>query len=335
MDILLTRILWLRRSKWQFLIAGFAFLIGLTIMLCALEAYLTVDKSMHAQKEKGQFLILNKRISMINTLGLASSSFTPEDVSKIKTFPVFKDIGYIQSNQFKATVRAKSYINFYTLAFFESVTPGFLDGDLKDFRWTPGSQDLPIIVSQDFLNLYNFGFALSQGLPQVSRDAMKLVNFDVEIEGPGGKEVYNGHIVGFTERIASLLVPMSFMQRANREIAHQASPLPSRLIARVGSISDPGLELALKKNRLVTDQERMNLGKTGSILNTVMQGLALLGGLFLSLALIMFSMNFKLILAEAYSDIRLLIELGYRHSVIGWNLLSYFGAFVSLLFFFF
>jgi hypothetical protein len=76
----------------------------------------------------------------------------------------------------------------------------------------------------------------------------------------------------------------------------------------------------------------MQLGKTGSILNTVMQVAALLGIIFVVLAFIMFSMNFKLILAEASTDIRLMIELGYRHTVIGGNLLFYFSGFLFLLF---
>jgi hypothetical protein len=97
-------------------------------------------------------------------------------------------------------------------------------------------------------------------------------------------------------------------------------------------MSDPAIAGFLEKNRLVTDQERLQLGKSGSVLNTVMKVLALLGTVFITLALIMFSMNFKLILAEAAGDIRLLIELGYRHTVIGMNLLSYFALFVLVLF---
>jgi hypothetical protein len=332
MNFLLTKILWLRRSKWQFLMAGLAFMLGLSIMLTALEAYLKVEKVLDAQKSQGQFLILNKKISLVNTLGLASSTFSKEEMGKIRANPVFKGVGFIQSNQFQASIRAKSYINFYTMAFFESVSPGFLDVENPEFRWRQGSRDLPIIVSQDFLNLYNFGFALSQGLPQVSRDMIKQVTFDVEIDGPGGKEVFTGRIVGFTERIASILVPMSFMEWSNREIAQKQAALPSRLIVKVESMSDPALTTYLEKNRLVTDQERLKLGKTGSVLNTVMKSLAILGTIFISLALIMFAMNFKLILAEASTDIRLLIELGYRHTRIGLNLLSYFAAFVLILF---
>jgi hypothetical protein len=63
-----------------------------------------------------------------------------------------------------------------------------------------------------------------------------------------------------------------------------------------------------------------------------MQSLTLVGGIFMTLSLIMFAMNFRLILAEAAQDIRLLIELGYRHTRIGWNLLFYFVLFILILF---
>lgn len=332
MEFLLTRILWLRRSKWQFLMAGLAFLIGLSVMLTAFQAWMKVNEVMQAQKQRGQFLILNKKVSLANTLGLASSGFSPLEIRAIQHQPFFKNLGVVKSNQFQASIRAKSYIQFYTMAFFESVSPGFLDAETEEFKWKEGQRDLPIVVSQDFLNLYNFGFALSQGLPQVSRDALKLVRFDVEINGPGGREVFEGRIVGFSERIASVLVPMEFMDWANTQIGKKEEIAPSRLIARVESTGDPAMTDFLKKNRITTDQERLQLGKTGSVLNTVMQSLAVLGAVFMSLALIMFSMNFRLILAEAAGDIKLLIELGYRHTRIGLNLLSYFAVFVVLLF---
>jgi hypothetical protein len=217
------------------------------------------------------------------------------------------------------------------MAFFESVSPGFLDVRDEDFSWREGQQEVPIVVSQDFLNLYNFGFALSQGLPQVSREALKMVSFDVEIEGPGGRQVFTGKIAGFSERIASVLVPPSFLSWANREIARKPSPAPSRLVVKVASSSDPALLAFLEKNRLMTDQERLRLGKTGSVLSSLMKGAGLLGIAFTGMALVMFTLHFRLILAEAGAEIRMLIELGYRHLRIGLNLLGYFSAFLVLL----
>lgn len=331
MDFLITRLLLIRRSKWQFLVAGTAFLLGLSLMLVTLVLYTRTSDYLSNQDREGRYLILNKKIGMVNTLGLASSDFSAEEIQAMKKNPVFQKIGYIQSNQFRASVRARSYIDFYTMAFFESVSPGFLDVPEADFSWKEGQQDVPIVVSQDFLNLYNFGFALSQGLPQVSRDALKLVSFDVEVEGPGGRQVFSGRIAGFSERISSVLVPPSFLSWANREIARKPSPAPSRLVVKVASSAGPALRTFLEKNRLVTDQERLRLGKTGSVLSSLMQGAGLLGLAFTAMALVMFTLHFRLILAEAGAEIRMLIELGYRHLRIGLNLLGYFSVFLVLL----
>lgn len=332
MFALLTRIIWLRRSKWQFLFAGLAFAVGLTIMLTAFEAFLRINGMMTEQKKKGQFLMVNKKISIINTLGLARSNFSKQEIEGLKKAPFTKRMGYLESNHFQATISATKYISFSTMAFFESVPNEFLDEPTSDFRWRPGQTRLPIVVSQDFLNLYNFGFALSKNLPQVSREAIKLVPFDVTIKGPGGTEQFEGQIVGFSERISSVLVPPTFMKWANAQIAQQRDDLPSRVILQVESISDPAIDQFLTKNRMITDLERLQLGKTGNILNTVMQVASGVGIIFLTLAFILFSTNFRLILAEASADIKLLIELGYRHSIIRFNLLVFFAGFLALMF---
>jgi len=329
---LLTRIIWLRRSKWQFLFAGLAFAVGLTIMLTAFEAYLRIHGMMAEQKKKGQFLMVNKKISIVNTLGLARSNFSKDEIDALSKAPFTRRLGYLESNHFQATISATKYISFSTMAFFEAVPNEFLDEPTSEFRWRPGQTRLPIIVSQDFLNLYNFGFALSKNLPQVSREAIKLVPFDVTIKGPGGDEVFEGQIVGFSERISSVLVPPTFMKWANAKIAQQREELPSRVILQVESISDPAINQFLTKNRMITDLERLQLGKTGNILNTVMQVASILGIIFLTLAFILFSTNFRLILAEASADIKLLIELGYKHSVIRFNLLIFFAGFLAIMF---
>lgn len=332
MNPLLTRLLWLRRSKWQFVLAGFAFLIGMMLMLTTLEAYFKVQNALDAQKQRGEFLVLNKKISIVNTLGLASSGFTDDDIKALRSAPFVKRMSFLTPNQFKASVRAKRYVSLYSMVFFESIDSEFLETQYDEFQWNKGQHTVPIIVSQDFLNLYNFGFALSQGLPQISREGVKLVPFDVVLQGPGGEEVFEGKIVGFTERVSSVLVPKSFMTWANREVGKQKEKSPSRVVIQVNSVSDPQIQTFIKQHRLSADSERMQIGRTGNILNLVMSFVAGLGIVFVSLAFIMFSMNFRLILAEASADIKLLIELGYRHTTIGANLLIYFAAFLGLLF---
>ena len=40
---------------------------------------------------------------------------------------------------------------------------------------------IPIIISREYLNLYNYGFALNQGLPQITEDFAKKKKIEVNI----------------------------------------------------------------------------------------------------------------------------------------------------------
>ncbi len=331
MNFLLLKILWLRQSKWQFLLAGLALLLGLGIMLPALEMYRQIRHRVAEQKKSGQFLVVNKKISLANTFGFASSAFSKEEIKKLEKAPNVRQVGFLESNHFQASIRATQVIDFSTYVFFETIPKDFLDHPEPSFTWKEGENSLPVIVSQDFLNLYNFGFALSQKLPQVSREALKMVPFEVVVSGPGGEQVFNGEIVGFTERISSVLVPKSFMDWANRNIGRKTNIQPSRAILRVDEISNPALEKFLAENKLMADREKMQLGKTGAFLQTFLQAASGLGTLFMVLAFIIFSMNFRLILAEAAADIRLLIELGYRHATIGGHLVVFFAGYLVVI----
>jgi len=332
MQVLLTRILWIRRSKWQFLLAGFAFMVGLSTLMLALDAFLRVKAVQEEQNKLGHFLMLNKKISMVNTLGIEPGSFEKAEIDNIRKSGLFQDVGEVYSNKFRAQIYSTNYIQFQTLVFFEAVHDPFLDSRPVEFRWSEGQKELPIIVSQDFLNLYNFGFALGQGLPQMGKETLKLLSFSVQIDGPGGKEEFTGRVVGFTDRITSVLVPVEFMHRTNRKIGNVAQISSNRVLVKVANPSNPEIGAFLKKFRLSTSQEKMQLGKPATVLDLVMKGLAILGFLFSLLALVMFSTNFRLVMAEAESDIRLLIELGYAHRAIAFQLLFWFLLLISLIF---
>jgi hypothetical protein len=324
MQFLITRILWLRRSKWQFLLAGLAFFIGLCTLMTALNAFLRIRAVQVRQEKDGHFLMLNKKISMVNTLGMDPGLLSKEEISNIRNCGLFSETGEVFSNKFRAQIQSSGYIPFQSLVFFESVSDRFLDTRPQEFHWQEGRSELPIIVSQDFLNLYNFGFALGQGLPQMGREALQLLSFTIVIDGPGGREVFTGKVAGFSERIASVLVPTEFMHWANRKIALQPDVSPSRVMVKTSNPSNPSIAVFLKKFRLTTSQEKIQLGKSAMVLDMVMKGLSLLGLLFMLLALVMFSTNFRLVMAEAESDIRLLIELGYAHKTLAFQLLSWF-----------
>lgn len=332
MNILLLKVLWYRRSKLSFWLAGLAYAFGLTLLLLTLDVGYQIQLQTREQKKQGQFLMVNKKISLVNTLGLASSAFSKEEIKRLKEARFVRKVGFVESNQFQATLRSRQIIHFSTAAFFEAIPNDFLEKIPRGFYWHEGDKRLPIVVSQDFLNLYNFGFALGQNLPQVSREALSMVPFEVSISGPGGNYVFQGEIVGFTERLSSVLVPLNFMRWANRVVAQKGTVLPSRALINVPTLSEPGMEEFLVQNRLVSNQDQIQSGKGFGLLQALLGGISVLGIFFLVLAIMMFYLTFRLILSEASQDIRYLVEMGYPHRQLVWYLLGFLSLFLVLLY---
>ena len=70
---------------------------------------------------------------------------------------------FFESVSNKIRVEVGSPLSFGSI--FESIPSHWLDINPTAFKWKKGSDFIPIIVSKEFLNLWNFGFAKSQGLP--------------------------------------------------------------------------------------------------------------------------------------------------------------------------
>jgi hypothetical protein len=328
---LLTNILWGRQSKWQFAFAGLGFTLGLLILLVSLQLYLDVKRILDVKAQSSaDYLILNKDISLANTFGLASSTFSEAEIDSLRQQPFVNQLGIFTASQFQATVEGNQTIRFYTQLFFESIPDAFLDQVPGNWRWNEASKQVPIIVSQDFLNLYNFGFAPSQGLPQLSRSTVQLVPLTLTLSGPGGQQRYQARIVGFSDRIASVLVPDSFMRWANQHIGSGRSVAPSRIMIQVKDASDPAIADYLSQKNYQTNNDQLKSSQTGRLIQTVMSLIGTVGFFFIILSFIIFTSNFRVIIAEAKEEISLLLQLGYRVGVIAKHLLVYFAAFLLI-----
>ena len=124
-------------------------------------------------------------------------------------------------------------IRLSTEMFFESVPDEYVDVSLDKWHFDEDARVIPIIIPRNYLNLYNFGFAQSRSLPKLSEGLMSLVQMDVMMRGNGRVEQYKGNIVGFSNRLNTILVPQSFMDWANKNFAPEKEAEPSRLIVEV------------------------------------------------------------------------------------------------------
>lgn len=291
--------------------------LGLFLLLFALQIYFDFQKILRGSNESDNYITINKPVSLINTF-LGKSVFTTENIQELdnQPFTVHGDsfgegVGIFTANRFKASASSKM-VNFYTELFFESLPLSFLDVQDSHFRWDEGQNEIPIIMSKDYLALYNFGFALSQGLPQFTPATIRQVSIDITVRGNGREQVFTGRIIGFSERINSILVPDSFMKWSNAQFGDQPDAGASRLILKVKNPYDTQLTQFLKEKGYELSTGRLVGGRLNTILNTILTVIAIIGALLMVLSVIVFLLNYQLIISKSAADIKLLLQIGYH-----------------------
>jgi hypothetical protein len=308
--MILKKLLTQNRNIGQVIGAAVGAFIGLTLLIFALQTWFDLNKILRGSSDGDNYVILNKPVSLANTI-FGKSVFKTEEIHDIGNQSFTKSIAPLTANRFKASA-SSSVLNFYTELFFESVPSEHLDTEDPDFRWHDGQTEVPIVMSKDYLALYNFGFAVSQGLPQFTPSTIRKVRFDINIRGKGVEKTFKGRIVGFSNRINSVLVPESFMAFANAQFGDQPDFGASRVLVKVANPYDKNLGNYLSDKGYELSTGRLVGGKISTILNGTIAALVLIGSLLMLLSTLVFVLNYQLIISKSASDITLLRQIGYR-----------------------
>ena len=190
-------------------------LIGLSIILCGVQLYSDVKPIVMGESlVSNDYLVLSKRVTTDNMFARETNRFSTEEIARLKAQPFVERIGEFRSSQFRVSAEV-SMFNASTLMFFESVPDSFLDIKSDKWHFTPGDKVIPIIIPRAYLNLYNFGFSPSMAIPQLSEEFLGEIPLQVYITTRVSSVVrYEARVVGFSERINTILVPDSFLSWA-------------------------------------------------------------------------------------------------------------------------
>ena len=221
------------------------------------------------------------------------------------------DVGVFTANRFKVSA-SSSMVGFRTALFFEAVEEDFLDVPLDKFYWKEGKNDIPVIISRDYLALYNFGFAPSQGLPPITQNTITKVPVDVTISGRGRTKTFKGKIVGFSDRFNSVLVPQSFMDWANKNYGSTPSKTISRLILKTANPYSKELQTFLSGKNYEVSRGKLIGGQFEILLKLVLGLIAFIGLVLVFLSILLLLLQFELLITHANKDIALLLQLGYQ-----------------------
>ena len=236
---LIHSILRVRRTTWQSKGATVGLILGLSLVL--LTAHFYVDLLQLGRYDTADILIINKQFDRYYG---AERSFSEAEIDLIRDQSFFYDIAVFQSNRYEVMLQSDR-LGFRTLIFFQEVPNRFLGMDTSGFDWKEGER-VPIVLSKDYLALYNYGFAPSQGLPNIPASAIGLMDFDIKISGRGSSRSFKGYIHGFTSTINSILVPSSFMSYCNERFGVGVPSGIKQVIARTDQPGSPAMATFFK-----------------------------------------------------------------------------------------
>ncbi|MBQ9640320.1 MAG: ABC transporter permease [Bacteroidaceae bacterium] len=297
--------------------AGFflANLVGMAIIMLGIQFY-TDTQSIYDGEDtfmKADYLIVNRKVGAMTTLTGKSNAFSPADITDLKAQPFVQQVGIFTPCAFdvRASFDIEGFANITTDMFFESVPDAFVDVSSDTWNYHEGDTEIPIILPKNYLDLYNFGYAQSRGMPKLSEGIIGAIKLNIRISGNQKQALCSGRIAGFSSRLNTILVPESFMQWANREYAPSQTPAPTRLILQVNNPTDDRIATYLQQHNYETDQDKLKASKTTYILRIVTAIVMTVGLIIAMLAFYILMLSVYLLVQKNSTKLENLLLIGY------------------------
>lgn len=289
--------------------------IAFILVLSCLQLYENANRLFGSKSSDSNYwLTFSKKITPDNIGRKELLGFNENDVSKIKSWTEVKSIYPFSANEFKASANGGDFIPFYTDLYFEGLDLKAIDTDLTEEEFQAKGDEIPIIISREYLNLYNYGFALNQGLPQISEDFAKKIVVNINITVNNENKTYKGKMVGLSDRIHSVLIPKKFLDSLNIAAKPQLATQPkiyNRVLVQVKDSGDEGLISKMKENGYESNQESLRSAKIKSKLFLVLKIIAVLGVFIFALCLYIIVSFIKIQFLEKQEEVSIKNSLGY------------------------
>ena len=328
--------------------AGFFFanLFGMIIVLLSVQFYQDVIPVFTAEDSfmRSDFLIVNKKIGTASTISGSSNTFNQTEVDDLAQQPFVSRMGKFTNANYKADVSMRvngvSVLNNGEIS-FESIPDSFVDTPLRNWNYQPGEKTIPIILPRIYLTMYNFGFAQTHALPKLSDGLVGMIDFHIFVHGKHREAQFKGKVIGFSNRLSSILVPQAFMDWSNDTFAPGETHAPTRLIVQVNNPSDPQFTKYLDQKGYEIENDKLNTEKTTYFLRLLVTMVVGVGLVISALSFYILMLSIYLLVQKNTHKLENLLLIGYRPAqvalpyqmlTIGLNLLIYGLALLAIFF---
>ena len=246
-------------------------------------------------------------------IGFKPVCFSDDDIKKLNEQKWVQKTGKFTASQFAVNGAVNlGGRGLSTYLFFESVPDDFFDVAPRDWKFNPDEKFVPVILSKDYLTLYNFGFAIPQGLPQVSEQMVGAVPIMLRLTGKDNvTESFEAAVVGFSSRLNTIAVPQDFMDWANKRYYSGEEQSPSRLIVKINRFEASDMRKYLENEDIEIAGDKKQEGNISQFLSVVSSVVASNGVVISILALFILTLSIFLLLQKSRETIRKLMFLGF------------------------
>lgn len=307
----------LRKNVSSMQLGGFAIanLIGLTIVGIALQFYFDLRPIFDDEESfvKSDYLVVTRKVTGMDAL-MGGSEISEAEVADIESQPWVRRVGRFTASDYEvraAVALGSSGAAMTTQLFFESIPAEFLDVNSAEWHFDERNPVIPVIVSKDYLSLYNFGFAAAQGMPKISEGMAGMIPLQFTISGNGLSQSFSGRIVGFSARVNTILVPEEFMHWSNSRFGSGSAAGSSRLIVEVNAPGDIKIEQYIADHNFEVAGDKANSNKAGYLFTIAVSVVAAVGVLISLLSFFVLILSIMLLLQKNTKKLQDLLQLGY------------------------
>lgn len=297
--------------------AGFFFanLVGMLIVLLGFQFYHDVLPVFTAKDSflKADYLILSKRVGTADVFTGRGHEFSGSEIDDLSAQPFVTSVGKFTSTNYRvdASLSVNGIPLMKTDFFFESVPDDFVDVSSSEWDYKPGDKRVPIILPRSYINMYNFGFAQTRSLPKISEGLLGMIDLGILIRGNGQEERFHGKVIGFSNRLNTILVPQSFMDWSNARFAPGEPTKSTRLIVQVGNPADERVTTYLEKKGYEVESDKLAAEKTTYFLRMVVSLVMIVGLVISVLSFYILMLSVYLLVQKNASKLENLLLIGY------------------------
>lgn len=278
----------------QFVGFFLANLLGMLIVLLSLQFYSDIIPALTGDDGvmKNTYIIVSKRIAALSGIKGEAQAFTDADIRDFEAQGFTRRVGQFTASQYEVYGSlSMGGAGMGTDMFFESVPDEFVD-----VEWPTNLpvDEVPIILPRSYLALYNFGFAQTKNLPKLSEGVVSMIDLRIRLQGEGGAERnMKGRVVGFTTRLNTVLVPASFMEKSNTELAPNSKAAPTRLIVEVRNPADDAIATYIQEKGYELEDNTLDAGRATYFLKVV-------AGIVMAVGLLISALSFYILMLSIY-----------------------------------